>query len=299
MSGIYLELKQLAESVSAELSEEIKKTGAGIKIASIILGNDPASLSYLSGMKKRAARLGIDLDIISLDANTTENELIKQIDSLNADVNTTGIIVQVPLPKHIDFHNIAMAIDYRKDIDGINPMNEGLLFAGKPFIVPATAGAVILTLKYIVKNYSYDLNNKTACIVGRSLTVGKPLIHLALGLNLTPVVLHTKTPAPQNFSSGTDIVIAACGVPELINGGWIKNDSIVIDVGIHSRNDDSAKGYRLCGDVDRASVLEKSKILTAVPGGIGSITSVLIFANAVKSHYMITQNIDHVFSFEK
>jgi methylenetetrahydrofolate dehydrogenase (NADP+)/methenyltetrahydrofolate cyclohydrolase len=299
LDNIYLELKDLANKISEELSIEINKIKSKIKIASIIIGNDPASLSYLAGMKKKCEKLSIDLEIIQMDNETEENVLLEKINLLNNDNDYAGIIVQVPLPKNFNFHEIACKIDYKKDLDGINPLNEGLLFAGKPFIIPATAWAVYLTLKYVNNILLFNPSGKTACIIGRSLTVGKPLIHLLLSMNLTVTTIHSKSIHPQLISSQSDILIAACGVPEFIDASWIKQGAIVIDVGIHSIDDNSQKGYKLCGDINQASVLKKSKLLTAVPGGIGSVTSTLICANAIKSYYKINKNIDFKFKFEE
>ena len=293
-----LKLKELADSISVEIKNEVQKISSEIKIASIIVGDDPASLSYLTGMKKRAEKLGIGLEIIQYN-NIAEKELLEKIDKINRDSSFSGLIVQVPLPKHINSQKVAECIDWQKDLDGISPYNIGLLFRNVPFIIPATAQAVDITLDFIAKNYNVILQGKNTAIIGRSLTVGKPLISLLLSKNITPTILHTKTIEPQDITKKMDIIIAACGVPEFINDRWIGEGAIVVDVGIHSLDDpDNDKGYRLCGDVHAESVRQKASILTAVPGGIGSVTSTLVFANAVKSFYLIENNCKFKFSFE-
>ena len=250
-------------------------------------------------MKKRAENLGIDLDIIQLDKKINEKTFLTKIEKYNKNKKYSGIIIQVPIPEQIDFHEVALQIDHKKDIDCINPYNQGLLFCGKPFIIPATALAVDLSLKFISDEYSIPLKGKSAVIIGRSLTVGKPIYHLLLQRNITPTTVHTKTINTQKIASEADIVIAACGIPELITDKWIKKNAIVIDVGIHSIECDIEKKYKLCGDIDKNSVLKKASILTAVPGGIGAVTSVLIFANVVKSWYKINHNKEFYFNFEK
>lgn len=297
MKSIYLKLNNLAELISDEIIKETKKIGS-IKVASIILGNDPASLSYLNGMKKKAAKLGFDFEIIQYDKKIKEDNFLNEIMRINKNKKYSGIIVQVPIPKQINFHKLALTIDYKKDIDGINPLNQGLLFAGKPFMIPATAFAVSVTLDYVAKNYDIKLAGMNAAIIGRSLTVGRPVIHLLLNKNITPTIIHTKTIDTDKITSNKDIVIASCGVPELINAKWIKKNAVVIDVGIHSINADNEKGYKLCGDVDAESVLKKASILTAVPGGIGTVTSTLVFANTIKSWYKINKDKKLTFSFE-
>ena len=297
MKSIYLKLKELADIISDKIISEIAKLPQKIKIASIILGDDPSCMSYLSGMKKKGEKLGIDVDIIQFDTKIEEKKLLKEIENYNKNKKYSGIIIQVPLPKQIAPHNVALAIDYKKDIDGIHPLNQGLLFCNKPFLIPATALAVDLSLKYISEKYSFSLKGKNAVIMGRSLTVGKPLFHLLLNKNITPTIVHTKTQNTQKITSNADIVIVACGIPELITGKWIKKGSIVIDVGIHCVEFNNEKGYKICGDINADSVIKKAFILTAVPGGIGSITSVLIFANAIKSWYMTNQDKEFCFNF--
>lgn len=299
MECTYLKLKDLADSISEEIKNEVQRFSSEIKIVSIILGDDPASLSYLNGMKRRAEKLGIILEISQYEINLEEKKLLEQIDKINNDSSYSGLIIQVPLPKHISSQKAAESISWKKDLDGVSPFNIGLLFRNDPFIIPATAQAVDIALNFIAKKYDIILQGKNAAIIGRSLTVGKPLVSLLLNKNITPVILHTKTIEPQNITKAMDIIVAACGVPEFVNDKWVGEGAVVIDVGIHSIDEpDSDKGYRLCGDVHAESVRKKASILTAVPGGIGSLTSTLIFANALKSYNMINKNCKFKFSFE-
>jgi len=297
MENTYLKLDELSEIISSELKQKIIELKSTIKTACLIIGSDPASLSYLRGMQKKALKLGVDLEIIEFESNITENDFLEKIKFYNNSTEFCGIIVQVPLPKGFDFFKLANTIDPKKDIDGISPLNQGLLVFGKPFMIPATAWAVDLSLKFIEKKYDYKLSGKNAVIIGRSLTVGKPSFNLLINRNITPTVTHTKTADVQNICASSDIIVACCGVPEYVNESFVKDGAVVIDVGIHSiQNPDST--YKLCGDVDSKSALKNAKIVTAVPGGIGSITSTLLFANALKGYYKINFNKDVIFDFE-
>jgi methylenetetrahydrofolate dehydrogenase (NADP+) / methenyltetrahydrofolate cyclohydrolase len=296
LENIYLKLNELAEIISIEIKEKSSGLKSGIKIASIIIGNDPASISYLRGMQKKALKLGMHVEIFELPENTGEHEFLEKIRILNNDNTFSGIIVQVPLPKKIDPFLLAETIDFRKDLDGINPLNQGRLFSGKPFMIPATAWAVDLTLKYIEKKYDFKLQGKNAVIIGRSLTVGKPVFHLLLQRNITPTVVHTKTVSVQEITSKADILVACCGMPEMVKDTWIRENAVIIDVGIHSIECDD-KTERLCGDVKSDSVLKKASIVTAVPGGIGSLTSTLVFANALKGYFKISFKEEINFNF--
>jgi methylenetetrahydrofolate dehydrogenase (NADP+) / methenyltetrahydrofolate cyclohydrolase len=298
LENILLKLDKLSDAITSELKEEIGKFNLKVRIASIILGNDPSSLSYLRGMQKKAGKIGIEVEIIEIDENISEDDFLEEIRKYNADPKYAGIIVQVPLPKHIGFFNLSNTIDYRKDLDGIHPYNQGCLFCGYPVIIPATAWAVDLALRHIEKNYNYTLQGKNAVIIGRSLTVGKPVIPLLLQRNITTTTVHTKTRNAEKIASGADIIVASSGVPEMVTEDWIKEGSVVIDVGIHSTASDDEKGYRLCGDVNAQSALKKARIVTAVPGGIGIITSSLLFANALKSHFKFSKDANMIFDFE-
>jgi methylenetetrahydrofolate dehydrogenase (NADP+) / methenyltetrahydrofolate cyclohydrolase len=301
LPGIYLKLTDLAEKISGEIKEAAASLNTKIRIASLIANDDQSCISYLKGIRNRAEKLGMQADIIQLDSSISEKDFLKKIDELNKDPKYSGIIIQVPIPKHIDFNPVASALDHKKDIDCITPYNMGLLFSGLPFIVPATALAVDISLKHIARTNNFELSGKNAVIIGRSLTVGKPTIFLFLKNNITPTVVHTKTIDTAKIVSGADIVVASCGVPKLVTDKWIKDGAVVLDVGIHSINvcDLDGEKCQLCGDVDPTAVLGKASILTAVPGGIGSVTSVLLFANAVKCWYKLNRNEEFSFGFER
>lgn len=294
MSDKIIKLIELSNQISSELTDMIVNDKINGYITSIIVGGDPSSLSYLSGIEKRSKKLGLALSIENFDADVAEDTIVDLIKRLNADNNCIGIIIQMPLPKSLSLNNVLNAIDYRKDIDGLSYVNQGRLFSGNPFIIPATAWAVDIFLANFEKNYNYNLSGKTVTIIGRSNTVGKPTFHLALKRNLTVNVVHTKTVDAEKVSSRSDIVIAACGVPQLIDDKWIKKGALLVDVGIHCPDGQC----KLCGDVNVEKVLEKAAFVTAVPGGIGSLTNSLLFANSIKSFFMINRNKEIKFNFE-
>ncbi|HOV14172.1 MAG TPA: bifunctional 5,10-methylene-tetrahydrofolate dehydrogenase/5,10-methylene-tetrahydrofolate cyclohydrolase, partial [Spirochaetota bacterium] len=187
----------------------------------------------------------------------------------------------------------------KKDLDGISYINQGMLFSGHPFLIPATAWACDITLQHIEKEYSYPLKGKNAVIIGRSLTVGKPAFHLLLQRDITPSIIHTKSVDKEMITKNADIIIATCGVPEIVTASWLKENSVVLDVGIHCIECNVNKTFKLCGDVNANSALHKAMIVTAVPGGIGVVTSSLLFANALKSYYKTVNDKTIDFEFQK
>jgi len=291
MDTIFLKLNNLADAISKELKSIIKENKISLSITVILFGYSDDSYSYLSGMKKRANSLGIELSVIEFSDNITEDELIKKIESVNNIEDSYGLILQNPIPTHINIDRLKDIIDYKKDIDGVTSYNQGRLFNKKPFIIPATAWAVDMSLLFISQIFNIELSGINATIVGRSTTVGLPSLHLLLKRNITPTIVHTKTKNIKDITSKADIVVACCGVPKYIDDSFIKEDCIVIDVGIHYLDN------KVVGDVNNDNV-SKASIVTAVPGGIGAITNLLIFANAIKSYFIINNGIEYKFQFE-
>lgn len=290
MEHTYLKLNDLSDKITSEIEDIINKNFLFIKVVNIAIGEDLSTLSYIRGMQKKACNIGIEIESMTYPIEISLEEFLEEIERMNADDTIHGIIVQTPLPKHIDIKKVSETLRYEKDLDGITFYNQGLLFSGKPFLVPATAWACDLTLQYIKNRYSYELSGKKCVVIGRSITVGKPVFHLMLQRDLTPTIIHTKSIDKENITKDADVVIASCGVPELVNANWLKEGSVVLDVGIHSLHCDIDKTFKLCGDVDAASSLKKAMIVTAVPGGIGVVTTSLLFANALKSYYKIVRN---------
>lgn len=297
LPGDIIKLKYIAEEIQKEIAEKVAMLGDEIKMACVVIGGDPASMSYINGIKKNSEKLGIKTDIISFPEEITEKELAEKILEIDHNDEYSGVILQMPLPRHIDRYTIAKLIDYRKDIDGVSPFNQGLLFNGKPFMIPATAWAVDITLMKLARERGIELAGKRAAILGRSVTVGKPVLHLLLKRDITPIITHTKTLHTEELTSECDIVVACCGVAEIVENSWIREGAMVIDVGINCKTDECKT--TVCGDVNAADVAENALLVTAVPGGIGSVTSALLYANCLKGYYRIHKNEEITFNFER
>lgn len=300
MDTIILKLNEYSDIIKNELKDIINKIDKKLKITAINANEDSSYQSYLNGLRKSASLLGIELEILNIydkNKDILEKRVVNTIVDCNKDKCNYGTIVGLPLPHNINSNILSVNIEYKKDIDGITYYNAGRLFYGNPFIIPATPWAVYLTLSYMEKKYDYKFSGKNCIIIGRSNSVGKPLIPLLLKKNFTITTVHTKTESPERISQDKDVVIACCGVKKLIDKNWIKQGSIVIDVGIHCYEEGNKT--KICGDVDTDSILGKAYIVTPVPNGIGSLTNTLLFANCIKSYFLIEKDIEYIFEFEK
>lgn len=287
MSAIIIDGKKVAEDIRAELRErieQIKKRDITPNLTVILVGDDPASQVYVSMKKKACEELGLSSETIRLPVQTTQNELIEQIERLNRDESVHGILVQMPLPPHINSNQIIDVIHPEKDVDGFHPINIGKLVAGTPSFIPCTPAGVI----ELLTRYGNNPDGKHVVIVGRSNIVGKPLANLLIQKspsgNATVTVCHTHTRNLADFTRQADILIAAAGRPQTITGEMVKEGVVVIDVGVN-RVDDATKkrGYHLEGDVDFASVSERAAAITPVPGGVGPMTIVMLMKNTVQA----------------
>ena len=238
-----------------------------------MVGDDPASAVYVRNKQKACEEVGILSVTHHLDAETTEAALIKLVQDLNNDQNITGILVQLPLPSHIDEKKVLLAIDPDKDVDGFHPMNVGRLCSGEDGYVSCTPAGVIALLK----RYGIDAAGKECVIIGRSNIVGKPMIQLMLQENATVTVCHSKTKDLASVCARADILIAAIGKPKFVTADFVKDGAVVIDVGIN--RDENGK---LCGDVDFETVKEKASFITPVPGGVGPMTIAMLLENCCK-----------------
>jgi methylenetetrahydrofolate dehydrogenase (NADP+)/methenyltetrahydrofolate cyclohydrolase len=253
----------------------------------VLVGEDPASQSYVTAKEKACAEIGIYSDDNRLPAETSEEELLALISKLNADPKIHGILVQLPLPKHIDESRVIMAISPEKDVDGFHPVSVGKMVIGEKTFLPCTPHGVLqLLLRSGVK-----LDGAEVVVVGRSNIVGKPLANLLLQKspygNATVTVCHTRTKDLAAHTLRADIVIAAAGRPKTITADMIRPGAVVIDVGVNRVADATAKkGYRLVGDVDYLPVKEKASLITPVPGGVGPMTITMLLANTVQSATM-------------
>ena len=267
--------KEIKLKILNELKEELSKVKESIKLVVIQVGNDEASNVYAKQKEKMANDLGYDFVHLKLNKSITEESLIKMIKSMNIDKEVTGIMVQMPLPKHLNPKKIQNAILPSKDVDGLTDYNAGLLMhSNKNAIVPCTANAVIDIIDY----YGIEVEGKNVVIVGRSDLVGKPLAMLMINRNATVTLCHSKTINLREYTSRADILVVAVGKAGLIKGDDIKEGAIVIDVGINSVND------KLVGDVDYESVKDKVSYITPVPGGVGQLTVANLAKNTYKSY---------------
>lgn len=282
------------KEVAAQIREELKQEINGLKqknivpgLAVILVGENPASVSYVTAKERACKEIGIFSDDNHLAADTSERQLLDLIHEKNNDPKVNGILVQLPLPKHIDEAKVLMAIDPSKDVDGFHPVNVGKMVVGEKAFLPCTPHGVLQMLK----RSGINTQGAEVVIVGRSNIVGKPLANMliqkgALG-NATVTVCHTKTKDIAAHTRKADIVIAATGYPNTITADMIKEGAVVIDVGVNRIEDASReKGFRLVGDVDFDNVKEKASFITPVPGGVGPMTITMLLYNTVESAKM-------------
>ncbi len=249
-------------------------------LAAILVGADGASMTYVGAKEKDCKEVGFDSTVLRFDADISENDLLAEIEKINNNDSIDGLIVQLPLPKHINEKKITETINWKKDVDGFHPMNVGLMFKGLPCYLPATPFGIIKLLEY----YQIETAGKSCVVIGRSDIVGKPMSILMLQKNCTVTICHSKTKNLTELTQQADIVIAALGIPEFLKKEMVKEGAIVIDVGISRVNDaSSAKGYSLKGDVDFANVSPKCSYITPVPGGVGPMTRVGLMLNTLEA----------------
>lgn len=255
-------------------------------LAVIIVGEDPASQVYVASKSKKAKECGFHSVQITLPDDTPENELLDHVNKLNNDPAVHGILVQLPLPKHIDENKVIQAIAPDKDVDGFHYINVGKLGTGdlSNALVPCTPAGSMILLRGVLGD---DLSGLNAVVIGRSNIVGKPIANLLLGANATVTIAHSRTKNLEDVTRAADIVVAAVGRPQMVKGDWIKKGAVVIDVGIN-RIDAPERGEgktRLVGDVDYDSALENAAHITPVPKGVGPMTIAMLMANTLVSAY--------------
>ncbi|RLC92718.1 MAG: bifunctional 5,10-methylene-tetrahydrofolate dehydrogenase/5,10-methylene-tetrahydrofolate cyclohydrolase [Chloroflexi bacterium] len=279
---------KVAEEIRAELKEKTKeikeKKGITPGLALVRVGEDPASVSYVSGKTKASEEIGIFSETIVYPESASEEQLLAKIDELNKDSRFHGILVQLPLPKHINADKVLEAIDPRKDVDGFHPVNVGRLLIGDPYFMPCTPRGV----QELLIRSGNSPEGKHVVVCGRSNIVGKPVMAILMqkqkGANATVTVVHTGTKDMASIVRLGDIVIAAMGAPQVIKADMIKDGAVVIDVGVNRIPDATKKsGFRLVGDVDFEPVSQKAKAITPVPGGVGPMTVTMLMANTVRA----------------
>ncbi|MDG7055911.1 MAG: bifunctional methylenetetrahydrofolate dehydrogenase/methenyltetrahydrofolate cyclohydrolase FolD [Wolbachia endosymbiont of Meromenopon meropis] len=278
--AIIIDGAKIASDLCEKLSKEIyflkKRHNLFPCLKVILVGSDPASQVYVRNKQKKAELIGLNSETIVLSKNILEDELIRKINKLNEDPSVHGILIQLPLPSHIEASKVINAVSVEKDVDGFHDKNIGRLVKGKKnCLVPCTPKGSL----YLIKLIESNLSGKNAVVIGRSNIVGKPMFHLLLQENCTVTVLHSQSKNLSDFCSKADIVVAAVGKPNFVQRDWIKKGAIVIDVGINSVN---VKGQiKLVGDVDFDGVKGKVKAITPVPGGLGPITITFLMINTV------------------
>ncbi|MEF8937119.1 bifunctional methylenetetrahydrofolate dehydrogenase/methenyltetrahydrofolate cyclohydrolase [Halobacteriaceae bacterium SHR40] len=278
------------EAVAADIRAELQSTvdsladaGERPTLATVLMSPDPASETYVSMKQNDCEELGINARDIELDLDEPAEALFDVIDELNADDDVNGILVQSPVPDHIDYREVLERIDPEKDVDGFHPTNVGRLVAGYPQYKPCTPHGI----QKLLAATDVDTEGKDAVVVGRSRIVGKPMANLfiqkAPGGNATTTVCHSRTDDLAAKTRQADILVAAAGIPEFIDGSMLSAGVVVIDVGINRVDADTEKGYELVGDVDYESAAAKASAITPVPGGVGPMTRAMLLYNTVKA----------------
>lgn len=269
--------KELAKKIRGELKLEVdklKKSGIIPKLAVIMVGDDKASEVYVRNKSKACNEIGIDFEEFLLDSKIKQEELINIIKKLNNRKDIHGILLQSPIPKHLNIREAFDIIDYRKDVDGFNPINIGKVAIGEDAFVSCTPYGVIKMLE----EYNIPIEGKRAVIIGRSNIVGKPLIQCLLNKDATVTICHSKTKNIAEITKKADILIAALGKPKFVKEDMVKENAVIIDVGIN-RNEEG----KLVGDVDFENVSKKASYITPVPGGVGPMTIAMLMSNVIKA----------------
>lgn len=267
--------KRISQEIKDELREKVldlKAKGERRCLAVIQVGNDPASSVYVNNKKKACAYIGMESLSYELPEDTTEGELMETIVELNERADVSGILVQLPLPRHIDEKKVLLAIAPEKDVDGFHPVNVGNLSIGRPGYVSCTPAGVI----QLLKRSGVEIEGKECVVLGRSNIVGKPMAMLLLQENGTVTICHSRTKNLKEITQRADILVVAIGKPKFVDESYVKEGAVVIDVGIH-RNEDN----KICGDVDFERVAPHTSAITPVPGGVGPMTIAMLMSNCV------------------
>lgn len=272
---------ELSKKIKDEMKttiDELRNHGKRIpKLVVVLVGDNQASISYVTGKEKACKAIGMENDLITLPEDTTQEALLTLIQQLNQDETVDGILVQLPLPKHIHEHTVLLTIDPAKDVDGFHPYSVGKLVLQEDTFISCTPKGIMRILDEIGLQ---DLSGKRAVVLGRSNIVGKPVAQLLLNRNATVTICHSKTKNIENIASEADVLIAAIGKAKIVNRNWVKKGAIVIDVGIN--RDEQNK---MCGDVDFDDVMDVAAYITPVPKGVGPMTIAMLLENTLESYH--------------
>ena len=278
--------KEVSEHVYSQLKtrvDSLKKINIQPGLAAILVGSNPASKIYIKMKTKRFHSMGMKTETFKLSVDVKESHLLELIEKINNDPNFHGILVQLPLPKHIDSKSVINSIHPRKDVDGFHPENAGLLSIGTPRFIPCTPKGIMRMLEY----YDISLHGKHVVVLGRSNIVGRPISILtslkSKGSNATTTICHSGSENIEKHTREADVIIAALGVPNYLTKDMIKQDVIIMDVGINRIDDDSEKGYKIVGDACWEEVTRVSKAVTPVPGGVGPMTIAMLIENTIEA----------------
>ena len=269
--------KAISLAIKDELKEKVaeyKNKGIDITLAVVKVGNDPASAVYVRNKEKACEYVGINSRTLALPEETTQEELLNIVRELNEDDTVNGILVQLPLPKHIDESEILLAINSTKDVDGFHPVNVGKMVIGEDTFLPCTPAGIIEMLK----RSDIDIEGKECVVIGRSNIVGKPMSLLMLKENATVTIAHSRTKDLKEVTKRADILVAAIGKPKFVTADYVKEGAVVIDVGM-----DRDENGKRCGEVDFESVEPKVSAITPVPGGVGPMTVTMLLVNCLRS----------------
>ncbi len=267
---------KLREKIAAYIADLKAKHNLQPGLATVLVGSDPASEVYVRNKRKTAEAIGFKSVHVELPADVAQEELLKQVKALSADPTVHGILVQLPLPKHLDEAAVLDALDPAKDVDALTPTNAGLLLSGRAHLVSCTPAGVMLLLK----EYAGDIAGKEALVIGRSLLFGKPAAQLLLAANATVTMAHSRSKDLPGLARRADILVAAIGKPEFVKADWVKPGAVVIDVGIN-RVDAGDGKYKLVGDVDYEAAKAVAGAITPVPGGVGAMTIICLMHNTL------------------
>ena len=283
---IILDGKKTSNDLKDEIAKEVAiRKSKGLKIphlAAILVGSDGASMTYVNSKVKSCEKVGFNSTLIDLPEDTTEEQLLNEIEDLNKDSDIDGFIVQLPLPKQIDEQKVLMAVNPEKDVDGFHPVNVGKMALDLPTFLPATPFGIL----ELLKRYQIETSGKNVVVIGRSHIVGRPMSILLsqkrdVG-NATVTLTHSRTKNLSEITKKADIIVAALGIAEFLTGDMVKENVTIIDVGITRVKDDTKKrGYRLAGDVEFESVSKKAAYITPVPGGVGPMTIAMLLKNTL------------------
>ncbi len=279
--------RQIRSEIAANVAAFRQSTGTAPKLAAVLVGGDPASHVYVEHKRRGCQQVGMESELVLLPSETSMTELLRTMDRLNHDAAVHGILVQLPLPKHLPVETVLDAIDPAKDVDCFHPQNVGLLWQGRPTFLPCTPHGVM----QILYRSSLPTNGRNVCILGRSEIVGKPLAALLMQkdgpfgpeyANATVTIVHSKSRAVEEFTRNADIVVAAIGQPRFLKRDWVRPGAIVIDVGINRiPSSNGAANDKLVGDADFDQLVDHVAAITPVPGGVGPLTVTMLLANTL------------------